>query len=92
MFLLVTDQGFLKEPRVVWETLSNIDGDCHFVDEKFVTAPPKEESAAEAALSEEPLTPEQQIDREYALQLTPSIDIKCVALLTHCSVPVTFWP
>ena len=68
LFLLVTDQGFLKEPRVVWETLSDIDGDCHFVDEKFVTAPPKEESAVEAALPVEPLTPEQQIDREYVGQ------------------------
>ena len=69
LFLLVTDQGFLKESCVVWETLSNIDGDCHFVDDKFVTAPPKEESAVEAALSEEPLTPEQQMDREYVLRL-----------------------
>jgi hypothetical protein len=60
----VTDQGFLKEPRVVWETLSNIDGDCHFVDEKFVTVPPKEEPARDAARAEEPLTPEQQIERE----------------------------
>jgi hypothetical protein len=27
LFLLATDQGFLKEPRVVWETLNTIDGD-----------------------------------------------------------------
>ena len=32
IFLLVTDQGFLKEPSVVWETLNSTDGDCHFVD------------------------------------------------------------
>ncbi len=24
---MVTDQGFLKVPRVVWETLNSIDGD-----------------------------------------------------------------
>ena len=29
LFLLVTDQGYLKESNVVWETLSSIDGDGH---------------------------------------------------------------
>ena len=71
LFLLATDQGYLKESRHVWETLSNIDGDGHFVDDKFVTAPPKEESAAGAALSEEPLTPEQQLDQECVQHLNP---------------------
>ncbi|KAL8580100.1 hypothetical protein ACOMHN_051268 [Nucella lapillus] len=37
LFLLVTDQGFLTESNVVWETLSNVDGDCHFVDANFCT-------------------------------------------------------
>jgi hypothetical protein len=41
LFQLVTDQGFLHEPRVVWETLSNIEGDGLFVDSCFVTVPPK---------------------------------------------------
>ncbi|PNF28411.1 hypothetical protein B7P43_G16400 [Cryptotermes secundus] len=41
LFQLVTDQGFLHEPRVVWETLSNIEGDGMFVDGHFVTVPPK---------------------------------------------------
>jgi len=70
LFLLATDQGYLKESRHVWETLSNIDGDGHFVDDKFVTAPPKEESAAGAALSDEPLTPEQQLDQDHLLALS----------------------
>lgn len=34
---MVTDQGFLKETRVVWETLNNIEGDSHFVDADFRT-------------------------------------------------------
>lgn len=38
---MVTDQGFLHEPHVVWETLSNIEGDGMFVDGRFVTVPPK---------------------------------------------------
>ena len=37
LFLLVTDQGFLNENNVIWETLSNVEGDCHFVDADFKT-------------------------------------------------------
>ena len=37
LFILVTDQGFLTERQVVWETLSNVDGDGHFVDATFRT-------------------------------------------------------
>jgi len=35
LFLLVTDQGFLDQPKVVWETLGNIEGDTVFVDHQF---------------------------------------------------------
>lgn len=37
LFLLVTDQGFLTEPAVVWETLNNIEGDGYFVNSDFKT-------------------------------------------------------
>jgi len=37
LFLLVTDQGFLTEPAVVWETLVNIEGDGCFVNSHFKT-------------------------------------------------------
>ena len=37
LLLLVTDQGFLTESNVVWETLSNVEGDGHFVDTEFRT-------------------------------------------------------
>jgi hypothetical protein len=30
LYLLVTDQGYLREPHVVWERLSGIDGDTAF--------------------------------------------------------------
>lgn len=30
LYLLVTDQGYLREPGVVWERLSGIDGDTQF--------------------------------------------------------------
>ena len=38
--MLVTDQGYLKEPNVVWETLSSVDGAGHYVDHRFVTFTP----------------------------------------------------
>jgi len=43
LFLLVTDQGYLHESRVIWETLSNVEGDGHLVSAEFRTlaaAPP----------------------------------------------------
>nr|CAD7460321.1 unnamed protein product [Timema tahoe] len=39
LFQLVTDQGFLHEPRVVWESLSNIENDGYFVDGHFMSVP-----------------------------------------------------
>lgn len=35
LFLLVTDQGFLSREGIVWETLSNIDGDSYYYDSFF---------------------------------------------------------
>lgn len=35
LYLLVTDQGFLQEEQVVWESLHNVDGDSCFCDAEF---------------------------------------------------------
>ncbi|KAL3312023.1 Ubiquitin carboxyl-terminal hydrolase MINDY-1 [Cichlidogyrus casuarinus] len=35
IYVLVTDMGFLHEPRVVWEALLAIDGDTQYVDSDF---------------------------------------------------------
>ena len=35
LYLLVTDQGFLLEEQVVWESLHNVDGDSCFCDSDF---------------------------------------------------------
>ncbi|KRZ73922.1 Protein FAM63A [Trichinella papuae] len=43
LFLLLTDQGFLKETDYVWETLDTIDGDSQFVDTEFRLAKAKSE-------------------------------------------------
>lgn len=38
LYLLVTDQGYLDEPSIVWEDLSNVEGDTSFFDEEFQLA------------------------------------------------------
>ncbi|KAJ0055427.1 hypothetical protein NL108_018250 [Boleophthalmus pectinirostris] len=35
LYLLVTDQGFQSEERVVWESLHNVEGDGNFCDSNF---------------------------------------------------------
>jgi len=61
LFQLVTDQGFLTESNMVWETLNNIEGDTLFVDGDFVLVPPK----PNIALSPTGFTnTQQQIDQE----------------------------
>lgn len=35
LYLLVTDQGFLSEERLVWESLHNVEGDSNFCDSHF---------------------------------------------------------
>ncbi|XP_037556551.1 ubiquitin carboxyl-terminal hydrolase MINDY-2 isoform X2 [Dermacentor silvarum] len=57
LYQLVTDQGFLNEPDVVWESLINVEGDGQFADSDFVVNPPKPRC----------LTTEQQIDRDEEL-------------------------
>ncbi|XP_071486356.1 ubiquitin carboxyl-terminal hydrolase MINDY-2-like [Diadema antillarum] len=66
LYVLVTDQGFLTESNVVWETLSNVEGDSYFVDGNFRRRP----------VSSGPLTPpppmstSQQIDTDLLLALS----------------------
>lgn len=64
LFQLVTDQGFLHESNVVWETLSNVEGDCHFVDSEFRTYRKPEPPPLSAEPSNVPLNTNEQIDHE----------------------------
>ncbi|XP_013090956.2 ubiquitin carboxyl-terminal hydrolase MINDY-1-like isoform X1 [Biomphalaria glabrata] len=69
MFLLVTDQGFLTESNVVWETLSTVDGDCHFTDATFRTFT---KQAASIEVIPDPAVPvgsPEQIDHDYQVAL-----------------------
>lgn len=62
LYQLVTDQGFLGESSVVWESFDNIEGDTSFLDGDFLLVPPK----PAIALSPTSFVPntQQQIDQE----------------------------
>lgn len=63
LYQLVTDQGFLNESNVVWETLNNIENDGEFVDSNFAPVPPK----AALMTEEEKLL---QVDHDYLIALS----------------------
>ncbi|KPM11035.1 DUF544 domain containing protein [Sarcoptes scabiei] len=64
LFQLVTDQGFLTESNVVWESLDNIEGDTYFVDGDFVLVPPKPSSSLHSSTI---ANTQQQIDQELVI-------------------------
>ncbi|XP_041082970.1 ubiquitin carboxyl-terminal hydrolase MINDY-2-like [Polyodon spathula] len=63
LYLLVTDQGFLTEERVVWESLHNVDGDGNFCDSEFHLRPP---SGPETVYRGQ----QDQIDQDYMMALS----------------------
>lgn len=59
LYLLVTDQGFLSEERLVFESLHNVEGDGNFCDSEF------------RLFSKEPSRPDQnQIDQDYLVAVS----------------------
>lgn len=68
LFLLVTDQGFLSERNVVWETLSNVEGDGYFVDANFQTY--RKSPPVEPVIPPVPMNPEEQVDQDYLLAMS----------------------
>ncbi|KAM9494706.1 ubiquitin carboxyl-terminal hydrolase MINDY-1 isoform 2-T4 [Clarias gariepinus] len=46
LYLLVTDQGFLQEDTMVWESLHNVEGDGNFCDSEFRLCHPSQKSAS----------------------------------------------
>ncbi|KAG8509238.1 Ubiquitin carboxyl-terminal hydrolase MINDY-1 [Galemys pyrenaicus] len=69
LYLLVTDQGFLQEGQVVWESLHSVDGDSCFCDVDFRLShcPGKAQGAEGAAGSPEK---QRQVDQDYLLALS----------------------
>ncbi|KAM6943284.1 ubiquitin carboxyl-terminal hydrolase MINDY-2 [Xenentodon cancila] len=63
LYLLVTDQGFLTEEKVVWESLHNVDGDGNFCDSDFRLRPPSDPETVYHGQQD-------QIDQDYLMALS----------------------
>ncbi|XP_029808240.1 ubiquitin carboxyl-terminal hydrolase MINDY-2 isoform X2 [Suricata suricatta] len=63
LYLLVTDQGFLTEEKVVWESLHNVDGDGNFCDSEFHLRPPSDPETVYKGQQD-------QIDQDYLMALS----------------------
>ncbi|KAL4613368.1 protein FAM63B isoform X2 [Arapaima gigas] len=63
LYLLVTDQGFLTEENVVWESLHNVDGDGNFCDSEFHLRPPSDPETVYRGQQD-------QIDQDYLMALS----------------------
>ncbi|KAK3102027.1 hypothetical protein FSP39_008212 [Pinctada imbricata] len=70
LFLLVTDQGFLNESNVVWETLGNVEGDGYFVDANFHTYTKPAPSSEPVIPSDVHVGTEEQVDHDYLLAMS----------------------
>uniref|UniRef100_A0A663DQ78 Ubiquitin carboxyl-terminal hydrolase n=1 Tax=Aquila chrysaetos chrysaetos TaxID=223781 RepID=A0A663DQ78_AQUCH len=69
LYLLVTDQGFLQEEGVVWESLHNVDGDSCFCDTDFhLSHAPGKEGATAAPLDHR--LQQRQVDQDYMIALS----------------------
>ncbi|KAM9114204.1 ubiquitin carboxyl-terminal hydrolase MINDY-1 isoform 1-T1 [Pangshura tecta] len=65
LYLLVTDQGFLQEEKVTWESLHNVDGDSCFCDAEFHLSHTLGKEAAGSSPQEQ-----RQVDQDYMIALS----------------------
>ncbi|NWZ34944.1 MINY1 hydrolase, partial [Brachypodius atriceps] len=69
LYLLVTDQGFLQEEGVVWESLHSVDGDSCFCDTEFHLSHAPGKEGATAASPDHRLQ-QSQVDQDYMVALS----------------------
>ncbi|XP_041876894.1 ubiquitin carboxyl-terminal hydrolase MINDY-1 [Corvus kubaryi] len=69
LYLLVTDQGFLQEEGVVWESLHSVDGDSCFCDTEFHLSHTLGKEGATAASPDHRLQ-QRQVDQDYMVALS----------------------
>ncbi|NXN02180.1 MINY1 hydrolase, partial [Sylvia borin] len=69
LYLLVTDQGFLQEEGVVWESLHSVDGDSCFCDTEFHLSHAPGKEGTTAALPDHRLQ-QSQVDQDYMVALS----------------------
>ncbi|KAM4861489.1 ubiquitin carboxyl-terminal hydrolase MINDY-1 isoform 3-T4 [Thomomys bottae] len=69
LYLLVTDQGFLREEQVVWESLHNVDGDSCFCDSDFHLSHSLGQDPGTEGGSSSPAK-QLQVDQDYLMALS----------------------
>ncbi|NWR39647.1 MINY1 hydrolase, partial [Tachuris rubrigastra] len=69
LYLLVTDQGFLREEGVVWESLHTVDGDSCFCDTDFHLSHALGKGGDPAAPPDHQLQ-QRQVDQDYMVALS----------------------
>ncbi|KAM7054233.1 ubiquitin carboxyl-terminal hydrolase MINDY-1 [Molossus nigricans] len=69
LYLLVTDQGFLQEEQVVWESLHNVDGDSCFCDSDFHLSHSLGKGPGAEGGSSSP-EKQRQLDQDYLIALS----------------------
>ncbi|XP_008046687.1 ubiquitin carboxyl-terminal hydrolase MINDY-1 [Carlito syrichta] len=69
LYLLVTDQGFLQEEQVVWESLHNVDGDSCFCDSDFHLSHSLDKGPGAEGGSGSP-EKQLQVDQDYLIALS----------------------
>ncbi|XP_060614033.2 ubiquitin carboxyl-terminal hydrolase MINDY-1 [Anolis sagrei] len=70
LYLLVTDQGFLHEEQVAWESLHNVDGDSCFCDTDFHLSHALGKEAAGGPPPEQQHLNQRQVDQDYMIALS----------------------
>ncbi|KAM9776869.1 ubiquitin carboxyl-terminal hydrolase MINDY-1 isoform 1-T8 [Syngnathus typhle] len=69
LYLLVTDQGFLREEGLVWESLHNVEGDGNFCNSDFrLCHPPRKEAVAPPPPCDQ--RQQRQIDQDYLVAVS----------------------
>ncbi|KAK2836140.1 hypothetical protein Q7C36_014009 [Tachysurus vachellii] len=66
LYLLVTDQGFLQEDTLVWESLHNVEGDGNFCDSEFRLCHPAQKSTSRSTAQQQQM----QIDQDYLVAMS----------------------
>nr|XP_057903577.1 ubiquitin carboxyl-terminal hydrolase MINDY-1 [Doryrhamphus excisus] len=70
LYLLVTDQGFLREEVLVWESLHNVEGDGNFCDSNFRLCHPPQRASPPASLPPCDQQQQRQIDQDYLVAVS----------------------
>ncbi|XP_038580278.1 ubiquitin carboxyl-terminal hydrolase MINDY-1 [Micropterus salmoides] len=70
LYLLVTDQGFLQEEGLVWESLHNVEGDGNFCDSDFRLCHPPQRAPPAATLPPTAQEQQRQIDQDYLVAVS----------------------